>query len=268
MPIELSLKRLPFGAMTSAPVSRIDLPAECPTRRRLRLTQPARRSSRPRRPSPPRRRPAQSPMPAGLQSGCSRQRKLSGRSEPRRDRPHPSQDRRRRRQRYATLVRPLPCGGGKRSVRTDQIGALDRPDAAALDLSLAASACCVSHCARGTHGSVVIWASANERASPVLPAKGFEAAGETSPCSIHEPTISGGAARETAPLLQRLMNCEGRRLSFGAGFRRRHHSWEKRPGHGARISPPRRERKKSLPSRSTRENIPMFSQPVVTGASR
>src|SRR5271157_6032268 len=47
-----------------------------------------------------------------------------------------------------------------------------------------------------------------------------------------------GAARETAHPLQRPINCEGRRLSFGAGFRRRDHSWEKRPWpRGAHIAP-------------------------------
>jgi len=79
---------------------------------------------------------------------------------------------------------------------------------------------------------------------------------------------AAGAVPETAHLLQRLMNCEGRRLSFGAGFRRRVIRGKSGRGHGARISPPRRERKKSLPSRSTREIFPSSLNPIVTGASR
>jgi hypothetical protein len=56
----------------------------------------------------------------------------------------------------------------------------------------------------------------NEHASPESSAKAFEATGETKPCSIYEPTITGGRRRETAHLPQRLINCEGRRPSTGS----------------------------------------------------
>src|SRR5271166_5317288 len=96
----------------------------------------------------------------------------------------------------------------------------------------------------------------------------FEAAGETSPCSIHEPTISGGRRRETAHLLQRLINCEGRRLSFGAGFRRPDHSSEKRPWpRGAHIAPtPGAEEIIAIALRAG--NYPTFAQPVCSENQR
>ena len=84
----------------------------------------------------------------------------------------------------------------------------------------------------------------NEHASPEV-SQSFRCSGRTSPSRSMGLRSAVRAARETAHLLQRLINGgEGRRLSFGVGFRRRNHSREKRPWpRGAHI-PPRRERKK------------------------
>ena len=55
-------------------------------------------------------------------------------------------------------------------------------------------------------------------AFPCVESESFEAAGETSPCSIHEPMIGAGRRRETAHLLQRLISCDGRRCHSARGF--------------------------------------------------
>ena len=97
------------------------------------------------------------------------------------------------------------------------------------------------------------------RHSRASKANAFEAAGETSPCSIHEPMICAGRRRETADLLQRLISCDGRRLSFGAGFRRRDHSWERRPwprGRLRRSSHPFFSKEASSPLIFTRQSKP------------